>query len=207
MIGASNSPLNAFVPTNSGPSMYDIGLNSGPAGAISNALRTVAEQYNAHIAAQQEQQNALDLAQGKGAIDLGNEKSLFDYKQKNAQPDPDAAGPITQVDPNTKKSFIRSTSIDPATGQSKVSWAPVSINAPERPIDQITDLTAQPILEQLKAALAQRQEAGNMIQQSATGMSTPSVKGQGVMPSRDQIMQAKAQGYTHYDTSTGKWLK
>ena len=167
MIGQANSPMSKFtgVGTGSGPSMYEIGYNGSPGGAISNALRATIDRYHATLDAQQQQAAKMAEMQAQGQATLGNEKAIFDYKRQNAQPDPDAAGPFTQVDPKTGKAFVRSTTYDAATGQNKVGWSPVSPNAPENIKQEVMNEAMRPILDQMRGTQP------NVIQQGA-GIST-----------------------------------
>lgn len=182
MIGAKSSPLSMFTGGNSGgPSMYEIGYNAGPGGAVSNALRGTIDKYHANLAMQQEQVNKMAQIQASSGADLNKEKALIDYRRQFAAQDPDAQGPHTQVDPGTGKAFYRSTTINPTTGIAQVSWAPVSINAPERPMNQLEDAAVQPILDQMKARQAGA-PTGNIIQQSAANAQVPTPVGQGVTP-------------------------
>lgn len=184
MIGAKSSPLTMFSGgSSSGPSMYDIGYNGSAGGAVSNAIRSTIDRYHSELASQQEQSNKLAQIQATSGAELGKDKSLIDYKRQFAAQDPDAAGPFTQVDPATGKSFIRSTSVDPGTGMNKVSWAPVSINAPEDPVKTIESLALQPTIARMKAESTGQP---NAIQQGA-GASVPSAQGSG--DKRQQAMQ------------------
>lgn len=80
MIGANNSPLNQFSPNSSGPSMYEIGLNGGPGGAVSNALRQTIDRYHSNLDAQQEQASRMAQIAASSQAALGNERSMVDYK-------------------------------------------------------------------------------------------------------------------------------
>lgn len=143
MIGAANSPMNMF--NAGGGDAFQRGMVIGnansPFSSVAEALKNTVDRYHQHLDAQQEQQNKIDLL-----------KQEYGLKQQMASttPDPDASGPFTQVDPKTGKSFIRSTSID-ATGRPRVSWSPVSINAPEDPVKTIEGLTLGPMIEQMRA--------------------------------------------------------
>lgn len=142
MIGAANSPMNMF--NAGGGDAFQRGMVIGnansPFSSVAEALKNTVDRYHQHLDTQQEQQNKIDL--------FNQEMQL---KRQNALPDPDAAGPFTQLDPKTNKSFVRSTTIDPTTGQQKVSWQPVTINAPEDPVKQIEAMTLGPMIEQMKA--------------------------------------------------------
>lgn len=97
--------------------MFEMGRGSGAFAGANSAVRQGLEAWKA----QQEHQNKLDLLQKEHDL----KKSVF-----SGTTDPDAAGPITQRDPTTGKYFYKSTTID-SNGIPKVSWAPVSPNAPE----------------------------------------------------------------------------
>lgn len=120
MIGALNmfdvSPINAGMQAG-----MQRGAVNSPFTPLGQALKGTLDMYNKNRATQQEHQNKLGLLQKE--YDL--KKSVF-----SGTTDPDAAGPITQKDPTTGKYFYKSTTID-SNGSPKVSWAPVSPNAPE----------------------------------------------------------------------------
>ncbi len=140
MIGASNSPMNMF--TGGGNEAFQRGMMIGnansPFATVGDALKNVVDRYHSNLSMQQEQANKIDLL-----------KQEYALKRANVQPDPDAAGPVTQVDPATGKSFYRSTTIDPSTGAQRVSWAPVSINAPEDPVTTYKRQVMGPMLERM----------------------------------------------------------
>lgn len=85
MIGSNNTPMSMFrgVGTGSGPSMYDIGYNGSPGGAVSNALRATIDKYHSNLAAQQEHQNKIGEIQAQSQASFGNETNLIDYKNKS----------------------------------------------------------------------------------------------------------------------------
>lgn len=121
MIGASSSPMSMFggVGTGSGPSMYEIGYNGSPGGAVSNALRATIDKYHATLASQQDQQNKIGLLDHEAAL-----------KRSNVVPDPDANGPQIMKDSTTGKFFYGNSTVDPSTGAIKKSWTPVTNSPP-----------------------------------------------------------------------------
>lgn len=121
MIGAANSPMSQFrgVGSGDGPSMYDIGYNGSPGGAVSNALKMTIDRYHQNLAAQQEQTNKLGL--------LDHEYAL---KRAGVVPDPDTNGPQIIKDPVTGKFFYGNSTVDPTTGAVKKNWTPVTNSPP-----------------------------------------------------------------------------
>lgn len=169
MIGANNSPMNMF--TGGGNEAFQRGMMIGnansPFSTVADAMKSTLDRYNAHLTAQQEQANKLEQIKATG---VAAHPWLYDangaMKPNAAGPtDPDAAGPFTQVDPATGKAFYRSTTIEPTTGMSKVSWAPVSPNAPENVKQEVVNAALSPMLAAMKAGSA----APNMVQQGANG--------------------------------------
>lgn len=197
MIGAVNSPMSMF--TGGGNEAFQRGMAIGnansPFATVGDALKNVVDKYNSHINMQQEQQNKMDLL----THEYGLKHSMF-----GNTPDPDAAGPYTQLDPATGKSFYRSTTIDPTTGQQKVSWAPVSLNAPEDPVDAIV----RKGLEAGKGNLNPIQQGAGASISTPAPVVTPTVNATSTkMPTKAEIANARAQGFKGYDTATGQWVK
>lgn len=145
MIGAGVSPMSMFNP--GGGDAFQRGMIIGnansPFSSVAEALKSTVDRYHQHLDNQQEQQNKIDLI-----------KQEYGLKQQmaNTTPDPDAAGPFTQVDPKTGKAFIRSTTID-ATGRSRVGWSPVSPNSPEDPSKRLKGIMLGPMIEQMQAQI------------------------------------------------------
>lgn len=171
MIGAANSPMNMF--NAGGGDAFQRGMVIGnansPFSSVAEALKNTVDRYHQHLDTQQEQQNKIDL--------FNQEMQL---KRQNALPDPDAAGPFTQLDPKTNKSFVRSTTIDPTTGQQKVSWQPVTINAPEDPKKQFEGAYYKKMNDAMSAA-GMGGNIPNVIQQRANG-AVASATGQQTSP-------------------------
>lgn len=159
MIGAASSPMSMF--TGGGNEAFQRGMAIGnansPFSSVAEALRNTVDKYNAHLTSQQDQANKIDLL-----------KQEYALKRQNAGvADPDAAGPFTQLDPTTGKYFIRSTSIDPSTGSSRVGWSPVSPNAPEDPVKAIERMTLQPTIDQMQGKGVPAPAPMNPIQMAA----------------------------------------
>lgn len=182
MIGSNNSPLTMF--NGGGGDAFQRGMAIGhansPFATVGDALRSTLEKYNTHLSMQQEQANKLEQIKAEG---VAAHPWLYDA-QGNRQAtslatDPEATQPFTQLDPKTGKWFNRSTSLDPATGQSKVSWSPVSPNAPENIKQEVVNEALGPLLEQMKAS-----RAGGSPQ-------VPAAQGQGVPPGMKKQVNTK----------------
>lgn len=163
MLGAANSPLSRFGNGSSGPSMYEIGYNGSPGGAVSNALRSTIDRYHANLQSAQEQADQLARTQAAGQTTLGNEKAMFDYKRQGIGPDPDASGPHIMKDPTTGKFFYANHTPDATTGQMKVSWTPVTNSPPQ---DEMK-IYENSMIKPLNDAMAQQNQP-NAIQQGAS---------------------------------------
>lgn len=81
MIGANNSPLSMFTGQSpNGPSMYQIGYNSGPGGTANAALLATIDRYHANLDAQQQQSIKLAQIDAESGAGLKKEEALTDYK-------------------------------------------------------------------------------------------------------------------------------
>lgn len=158
MIGANNNPMSLFVPGGGGEAFnrgLAIGDANSPASSVAQALQATVDRYHQQMDAQQQQQNSLALAQGKGAIDLGNEKALVDYKRQGIGPDPDANGPTIMKDPTTGKFFYANHTPDATTGQMKVAWTPVTNSPPQDEMKAYENALIKPLNDAMAAQQGQ----------------------------------------------------
>jgi len=194
MIGAANSPMSMF--TGGGNDAFQRGMMIGsvnsPATAIGNALKGTLDKYNAHLSAQQEQQNKLAQINATSQASLNNDKAMLDYKRQGAIniPDPDAQGPFTQQDPNTGKFFVRGTTIDETTGIPKVSWTPVS---PNSPIDKEKEFK-----NAMFESIMGEPQNNPTVSTAAPSTAIPFVTGQGVTPQGMKKQVNKRTGEVRY---------
>lgn len=99
MIGAANSPMNMF--TGGGGDAFQRGMVIGDANSaaspIARAFQNTLEKYNAHLSAQAEQQDKLDLIQKQ--YGLQGQNLLAGIKEKFDQSAPKLSPTEQQIDP------------------------------------------------------------------------------------------------------------
>jgi hypothetical protein len=125
MIGA----FNGFnIMPQGGPSMYEIGYNSGPGGNIANAIKGTIDKYHSTIASQQAQQDKMGLIKYEDQV---KRPWMYDAAGNNKPFAPGTTGieptirvKQVQLDPNDPDSvvpFTYSEEMDYTTGMPKTS--------------------------------------------------------------------------------------
>lgn len=102
MIGSANSPMSMF--TGGGNEAFQRGMMIGnansPFSSVGDAFRNTLDKYNAHLGAQQEQQNKLDLIQKQYDIMGSNATNLYNAKREAARPVNDLSEKYNLTDPS-----------------------------------------------------------------------------------------------------------
>lgn len=100
MIGASNSPMNMFVPQGGGDAFQRgmvIGDANSAASPVARAMQATLEKYNAHMESQSAQQDKLDLM--KQQYGLQGQNLISGIKEKYNQSAPQLTGDAAKIDP------------------------------------------------------------------------------------------------------------